>query len=138
MLTAKEAYERHLPAFSAIPAEGIKTPRMPRTDIIGEAEELKTAALVDREALVGAGCPEEMISSLDERIGAYAHASSVWENSEFMKSDAMRQWIGEEPAAVELKERLLHTLSRAPRKWSRKRSPDNGSDTSLLTGTCDL
>ena len=116
MLNAKEAYERHLETFSAIPEDEIVTPRMARIDIIGEAEELKLAALEDKEALVTAGCPEEFITTLDERIGAYSHASSIWENSEFARSDAKKQWIAEEKSAYEFKEYLLHALSHCLRR----------------------
>lgn len=116
MLSAQESYNKHFAAFSAIPPDKIKTPRMPRIDIMGEAEELKLAAQEDKEALVKAGCPEEYITTLDERIGAYAHASSIWENSEFAKSDAKRQWIQEEDGAYTFKERLLHGLNHALRE----------------------
>ena len=118
MLSAEESYNKHLASFSAIPAHEIKTPRMPRIDVIGEAEELKLAATEDRDALVKAGCREEFITTLDERIGAYAHASSIWENSEFMKSDAKRQWIEEEGGAYRFKDNLLHSLSHALRENS--------------------
>ena len=115
MLSAEQSYNKHLAAFSAIPAHEIKTPKMPRVDIIGEAEELKLAATEDKEALVKAGCREEFITTLDERIGAYAHASSVWEISEFMKSDARKQWLQEEDGAYNFKESLLHSLGHALR-----------------------
>ena len=62
MLSAEEAYKKHVETFSAIPTEEIKTPRMARVDVIGEAEELKIAALEDRDALVKAGCPKEFIT----------------------------------------------------------------------------
>jgi len=132
MLSAEEAYKKHVETFSAIPADKIKTPKMARVDVIGEAEELKVAALEDREALVKAGCPEKFITTLDERIGAYAHASSVWENSEFTKSDAKKLWMEEEPVAYDFKERLLHALSHALRgnpeelKYVRKISAGHG------------
>lgn len=115
MLSAEEAYNKHLKTFSVIPAEEIKTPRMARIDVIGEAEELKVAALEDKDALVRAGCPKEFITTLDERIGAYSHASSVWENSEFAKSDAKKQWVEEEAGAYAFKENLLHALYHALR-----------------------
>jgi hypothetical protein len=111
MLSAEEAYNKHLKTFSAISADKIKTPKMARVDVIGEAEELKVAALEDKDALVKAGCPKEFINTLDERIGAYSHASSVWENSEFAKSEAKKQWMEEEKPAYEFKEQLLHALS---------------------------
>jgi len=116
MLSAQESYNKHFAAFSAIPPDKIKTPRMPRIDVMGEAEELKLAAQEDREALVKAGCPEEYITTLDERIGAYAHASSIWENSEFAKSEAKKRWIEEEGGAHDFKERLLHVLNHALRE----------------------
>ena len=111
MLTAEEAYNKHLETFSAIPADKIMMPRMARVDIIGEAEELKLAALEDTEVLVRAGCPEEFITTLDERIGAYAHGSSLLENSEFAKSDAKKQWLAEEKPAYDFKDYLLHSLN---------------------------
>ena len=45
MISSEEAYNKHLPEFSAIPEEKIKTPSMARDDVIGEAEELKVVAL---------------------------------------------------------------------------------------------
>lgn len=115
MLTAEEAYCRHLPTFSALPPEAIKTPKMARDDVIGEAEELKLAAQEDHDALVAAGCPEEFITTLEERIGAYSHSSSMWENSEYMKSEALIQWLEKEKQAYDFKEYLLHALNHALR-----------------------
>ena len=115
MIPAEEAYNKHLPEFSAIPEEKTKTPNMARDDVIGEAEELNIVGLEDEEALVKASCPREYIKTLDERIGAYSHASSVWENSEFSKSDARKQWLEIEGHAYDIKEELLHDLLHALR-----------------------
>ena len=132
MLSAEEAYNKHLGKFTAIAAEEIKTPRMAREDIIGEAEELKVVALEDRKVLVKAGCPEKLIKTLDDRIGVYAHASSLWENSEFVKTDAKKKWAEEEKCAYAFKEELLHAMSHALRgnpdelKYVRKISAGHG------------
>ena len=69
MISSEEAYNKHLPEFSAIPEEKIKTPSMARDDVIGEAEELKVVALEDEEVLVKASCPRKFIKTLDERVG---------------------------------------------------------------------
>ena len=119
MISAEEAYNKHLPEFSAIPKDKIKTPNMARDDVMGEAEELKIVALEDEEVLVKASCPRKFIKTLDERIGAYAHASSVWENSEFTKSEARKKWLEMEGPAYDIKEELLHDLAHALRN-----SPD--------------
>lgn len=115
MISAEEAYNKHLESFSAIPNDKTKTPHMARDDIIGEAEELKIAALEDEEVLVKASCPREYIKTLDERIGAFSHASSVWENSEFAKSESKKQWLEEEKRAYDIKKEFLHELGHALR-----------------------
>ena len=115
MISAEEAYNKHLESFSAVPAEKMKTPNMARDDVIGESEELKIVSLEDEEVLVKASCPRKYIKTLDERIGAYSHASSVWENSEFAKSEARKQWLEEEKSAYDLKGDFLHDLGHALR-----------------------
>jgi len=116
MISAEEAFKKHGKSFTCITEKEIMAPRMPREDVIGEAEELKLAALADVEALVKAGCPRDYVTTLDERIGAYAHASSLWENFEFEKTDAKKQWLVEEGPAYEFKAELLHELQHALRK----------------------
>lgn len=115
MISAEEAYSKHRESFSSIPADKMKTPNMARDDVLGEAEELKIVALEDVEVLVKASCPGKYIKTLDERIGAYSHASSVWENSEFEKSEARKQWLEEEQPAYDLKGDFLHDLGHALR-----------------------
>ena len=128
MLSTEESYNKHLESFSAIPEEKMKSSHMARDDVLGESEELKIVALEDKEALVKAGCPEEYIKTLDERIGAYSHASSVWENSEFTKTEAKKQWIEAETSAYEFKADLLHDLGHALR-----RNPDQLKYLSKIT-----
>ena len=65
--------------------------------------------------LVKASCPRKFIKTLDERVGTYAHASSVWENSEFIKSEARKKWLEIEKPAYDLKEELLHDMAHALR-----------------------
>ena len=115
MLSTKEAYNKHLATFSAIPEDKMKTPNMTRNDVIGEAEELKIVALEDKEVLVKASCQVEYIETLDERIGAFSHASSIWENSEFVKSEAKIKWIEDEKLSYDFKAELLHDLGHALR-----------------------
>lgn len=115
MISAQEAYNKHLDEFSVIPKEDLMSPHMARVDVIGEAEELKIVSNEDKEVLVKASCPREYIKTLDERIGAFSHASSLWENAEFDKSEARKQWLIEEEPAFNLKNELLHDLGHALR-----------------------
>ena len=116
MLSTEETYNKHLESFTAISENEIKTPKMARDDTIGESEELKIVALQDSDSLIKSGCSEIFITTLDERIGAYSHASSIWENSEFAKSESKKQWIEKEKIAYEFKSDLLHNLGYALRK----------------------
>ncbi len=115
MISAQEAYNKHLDEFTKIPEKDMTSPHMARIDVIGEAEELKIISKEDMEVLVKASCPREYIKTLDERIGAFSHASSVWENAEFDKSEARKQWLIEEESAFNLKNELLHDLGHALR-----------------------
>ena len=116
MISAENAYNNQRDTFTTIPTSSLLTPKMSRDDTIGEAEELKIVALEDKDVLVQAGCPAEFIDSLEERIGAYAHASSIWENSEFEKSESKKLWIEKEGPAYDFKYELLHNLRFALRK----------------------
>lgn len=110
MISAKEAYNKHFCEFSVIPREDLLSMHMARRDVIGEAEELKIVSTEDMEVLVKASCPRVYIETLDERIGAYAHASSIWENSEFDTSEARKEWLGVEGPAFDKKSQLLHDM----------------------------
>jgi hypothetical protein len=116
MFSSEEAYNKHLPKFSSIPNQDIKTPKMARDDVIGESEELKITAHEDEEVLDRAGCPRKFIRTLDERIGAFAHASSVYENSEFTKTEAKKQWLEMEGPAHDLKWDIIHDFRHALRR----------------------
>lgn len=116
MISSKEAYEIHLKTVTAIPLEDIEKPKMARDDTIGEAEELCVTAKQDKERLVGKGLDPGIIEQLDERIGVYAHASSLFENALFEKSAAKQQWTAMEKDAYAFKWEMIHNFKFALRK----------------------
>ncbi len=116
MMSSEESYNANLKKIRGISDNDIVMPKMRREDIIGESEELKVAALADREGLIGVGLNPEFIDSLDERIGAYSFASSLHETSVFKKSDSMEEWKSQEKDAYSFKSDMIQVLRFALRK----------------------
>ena len=116
MISSEGAYTKHFDTFTAIQEKDTETPKMPREDVIGEAEELKVTAFEDNVALIDASIDPKYIKTIDERIGAYSHASSLHETSLYAKSDALQKWKELEDEAYEFKWELIHALRFAVRK----------------------
>jgi hypothetical protein len=116
MISSAEAYTKLLPTFSAIRPEDLYKPTMPRQDIVGETTELKVNGLMDRDTLVANGLDPLWIDSLEVRIGAYAHASSEYETSEFTKSEARQKWESIQEGVYAFRKDYLDILRFAFRK----------------------
>ncbi len=115
-MNAQEAYNTHLPTINGIADEKVVTPRMPTEEIIVEAEKLVLVAQRDRESLVAAGLDALYIDSLNERIGAFAFASTAHMLMVDNKTEEQEAWQKEEEKGYELQRELLHSFRFAYRR----------------------
>ncbi len=108
-------------ALDAIPAGEVKEPSIPVEAFIQEAENLTLWASSDAASLAVAGITNEMIQQLPVRAGALREAQSLWFNDRHTQKQAEKDWQEQSPAALDLRDELLHAFSFAFRKDSQLR-----------------
>ncbi|WP_430810985.1 MULTISPECIES: hypothetical protein [unclassified Carboxylicivirga] len=109
-------YEASLPLAQAISLEDIKTPSIPVGIYSQEAEDLHQWCQKDKEALMGAGVPEDYFDLLNRAAGGLRQAQSIWSEEQKTRQDAEQQWADEAPEAFDLRDRMVHAFRYAYRK----------------------
>lgn len=109
-------YEEKIEAIKAIEDKDILTPYMAVYIYVQEAENLYWIALEDKEKLVGAGIPEELIEDLPKRAGALREAESRWRNEHHVQKEAGLEWKKKSSKAYKLRDYLIRSFRFAYRK----------------------
>lgn len=116
MLSSTEAFEKHRTKIEAVSEEEMLSPHMPREEIVGENRAFNLNVQADAELLLKNGLDPEYLSSLDERISAFAHTYALYETSQFGKPEARLQWEQKFPEVNDFKWDMIDTLLYALRK----------------------
>lgn len=100
----------------AIPAELVKSPSIPVSVYIQEAEDQKVWADDDKEVLTGHGLDWAFAESIPALAGALREAQSIWARAYKSREDAEKEWIEKSPEAFGMRDGLLSAFRYAFRK----------------------
>jgi hypothetical protein len=116
MSNVKE-YQEKLEEIKQIPDDKIEILYMPLDHYMLEADGTYTQALKDKEALVKAGIPEELIHDLAKRVGACRQAQSNWIDKRNKQKEAEKKWSKRVEIAYELRTDMIHGFRYAYRNY---------------------
>lgn len=85
-----------------------KTPNIPISTMLQEAEDLHVWCQEDKAALVAAGLDWNLVDSLPFRASALRRYQSEWNKEYQMQEEAEKEWMNVSPAAYELRDELVH------------------------------
>jgi len=108
-----------LPAIDALAEEDVRTPVIPVSVYLQEAENLYHWARSDRERLVECGLAPERIDSLPIRAGACREAESRWATCRFMRDQAQESYRRLSQEMFTLAEEVVHHMFYAYREHER-------------------
>lgn len=104
----QENYEKKLEVIKTIEDSQIKTPHhIPVEVYIQEADKLYHWAREDKDALVAAGLPWDLVEDLPTRCGALIEAEARWQTQRNTEKKYSQEWNKQSPLAYDLRNRLL-------------------------------
>lgn len=112
---SKQNYDAKLEAITAISDEDVKSPDMPLSQSVQEAEDLSVWCEADEKALKKAGLDWALVEDLPFRAGACRYAQSLWAREGQSVEDAQKEWKEKSPEAYDLRNELLHHFTFAYR-----------------------
>jgi len=115
---SKENYESKLALLQEIPADQVKRPNMPISNVLQEAEDLYIWALEDKEALENNSGLDWLVhvEDIPVRAGALRHVQSLWNSERYSLEEATKKWKETAPKAYQLRDNLLDDFRYAFRK----------------------
>ena len=99
-----------------ISKDQVKTPSIPVSIYIQEAEDQKVWAEEDKDALIAHGLDWTFAEALPVRAGALREAQSVWTREFKSSEDFEEEWLKQAPGAFEMRNKLLDAFRYAFRK----------------------
>jgi hypothetical protein len=115
-MSHKEDFEKKIEAIKAIPDKEVATPNMPMETYHKEAEYLEKWCQKDKAKLVAAGLDWSLVEDLPYRNGASRETQANWAYKRFQRKEAQDKWAKESPAAYDLRDSVVHSMSYAYRK----------------------
>ncbi len=109
-------FQNSVTTLEAMSKEQIKTPSIPESVFVQEAEDQKAWAEQDKETLVAHGLDWAFVESIPTRAGALREAQSVWMREFKSREEAEKEWIEKSPDAFELRDSLLDAFRYGFRK----------------------
>lgn len=124
-----ENLDKKLEVIKAIKDSNIISPHhIPVSYYVQEAYNLYNWALVDKEALIAAGLPGELVDDLPIRLEALAEAEALWQTERGSEIYGSAEWEKQYALALDLRSRLLDEFRFAFRKH-----PDLMKNVSVIT-----
>lgn len=96
--------------------EEVKTPSVPVSIYIQEAEDQKVWAEEDKKVLLAHGLKPAYLENMPVRSGALREAQSIWAREYKSREDAEKEWHKSSPATFLLRDKLLDAFRYAFRK----------------------
>lgn len=107
--------ERLLKAIRSIPDRLVKDPNLPVDEFLQESEDLFHWLQPDKEKIVAAGVPVELIDEMPERAEALREAQAWWIKELNVRSEYQDVWDDESPEAFDFRDALIHAFRYAYR-----------------------
>jgi hypothetical protein len=96
--------------IAAVAPERVRVPVVPMGIYLQEAENLQTWVTKDKVRLEAAGLSWTFVERLPALIGAARECQSGWPATQLTKDDARRQYELLSPAAIDLRDTLVHDM----------------------------
>ena len=106
-MSNRDDYEKKLETITAIADDRIQTPHhVPMDAYIQESQSLYQRALEDKDALIAAGLPWELVEDLPVRIGTMIEAESSWYVRKNIRKETATRWTEKVQLARAFKKQL--------------------------------
>ena len=102
-------------AIRSIPDRLVKTPNIPVDEFLQESEDLFRWLQPDKEKIIAAGVPVELIDEMPERAEALREAQAWWIKELDTRSEYQDIWNDKSPDAFDFRDTLIHTFRYAYR-----------------------
>jgi hypothetical protein len=115
-MSEKSDYQEKIGAIMAIPKDQVLSPSIPMDTYHQEAEYFVHTAEEDKDQLIPAGFPLELIEDTHKRIGASRIAHSRWRNEVKEWEKAEMEWKEKSSEAFAFRDKLVRDFDFAYRK----------------------
>jgi hypothetical protein len=109
-MTSQDHFQKLKPEIESIADTRVRVPVIPMGIYLQEAENLHKWVPQDKARLQAAGLDWNLVDRLPVLIGAARECQSAWAATQLTKDDARRQYELLSPAAIDLRDTLVHDM----------------------------